>query len=61
MGASMTGGPFSDVDWMSFKEFLNFAQMGFALGVGYSILRLVLAPISLLTVLIAKTLFPEKS
>lgn len=44
-------------DWITWKEFLSFAQMGFALGVGYTALRLIVAPVQLLFVLAMKALF----
>jgi hypothetical protein len=39
------------------SEFVSFAQMGFALGVGYTALRLIVAPVHLLFVLAMKALF----
>jgi hypothetical protein len=45
------------LDWITWKEFAGFAQMGFALGVGYTALRLIVAPVHLLFVLAMKALF----
>jgi hypothetical protein len=44
-------------DWITWKEFVGFAQMGFALGVGYTALRLMLAPVQTLFALVMKALF----
>ena len=49
--------PMEQIDWIAWKEFVSFAQMGFALGVGYTVLRLILAPVHLLFVLAMKALF----
>ena len=54
-GARMS--PMEQIDWITWKEFAGFAQMGFALGVGYTVLRLILAPVHLLFVLAMKALF----
>jgi hypothetical protein len=45
------------IDWITWKEFAGFAQMGFALGVGYTVLRLILAPIGLVFAVAMKALF----
>ena len=44
------------IDWIAWKEFVSFAQMGFALEVGYTVLRLIVAPVQLLFVLAMKAL-----
>ena len=49
--------PMEQLDWMTWKEFVSFSQMGFALGVGYTALRLILAPVQLLFALAMKVLF----
>lgn len=45
------------IDWITWKEFTSFAQMGFALGVGYTALRLIIAPIGLAFAVVMKALF----
>ena len=49
--------PMEQFDWITWKEFASFAQMGFALGVGYAVLRLILAPIGLVFAVVMKALF----